>query len=198
MKTKTILLIFSGIIFLAGGAYFAGRLFNNQANPFSGTITSPDGSTTSMTIDMEMTPAAEVPVLPEIASGIYIDHVDNIITINEFSTNAMGGNSEVVVSVSEDGSISADAGDDAKKTEVLINTKTKIYRDDTDLMKAVDEGKKSIQQILSEGNIDEMNNMTFLSVWGRKNGDRIIADTIIYTSPLSIKSSDENVTEPDN
>jgi hypothetical protein len=40
-----------------------------------------------------------------------------------------------------------------------------------------------------EGTLDDLNTQSFITVWGRRSGDRIIADILFYTNPESIKKS---------
>lgn len=37
------------------------------------------------------------------------------------------------------------------------------------------------------GGLDDLNTETFVSVWGRRSGDRIIADVLFYSNPRSLK-----------
>jgi hypothetical protein len=189
MKIKTMLLLTTGAIFLASGAFLAGRLFNLEGNLFSGSIFSADGINEMMSAEIEMTPAAEVPGLPQIANGIFLSRTDNSIAILEFVGNTFGGNSQEVVSVPlDDGTTITGAGNGTKNTDILITSQTKIYKDLTDYQEAIDKGLKSLQQVMTEGNIDELNRLSHLRVWGRKNGERVIADTIIYSNPMTIES----------
>jgi hypothetical protein len=44
------------------------------------------------------------------------------------------------------------------------------------------EGQK-IQQVVEPGSLDDIGESSLITVWGKKTGDRIIADVLVYTSP---------------
>jgi hypothetical protein len=44
-----------------------------------------------------------------------------------------------------------------------------------------------VQQAADEGSLDDLNSESFLSIWGQRSGDRIIADVLFYSNPQSIK-----------
>jgi hypothetical protein len=45
----------------------------------------------------------------------------------------------------------------------------------------------NLQQAADEGSLDDLNSETFISVWGRRSGDRVIADVLFYSDPRTIK-----------
>ena len=183
MKQKTIFIIIGSIIILAAGAFFAGKLINQKAISMGNSIISSDGVSESTEIRMETTPAAELPTLPPTTSGIFVNRVDNIITMKAFVSTAFGEDKKVIASVNEDGEMNMDIDGDSQQVEIYVNNQTKLYCNTTSYMDAVNEGKEFIQQTVEEGSIDELNATSFITVWGRKNGDRIIADTILYDNP---------------
>ena len=48
------------------------------------------------------------------------------------------------------------------------------------------EGQK-IQQALEEGSLDDVGQSSMLTVWGKKTGDRFIAEVLVYSPPAFIK-----------
>jgi hypothetical protein len=44
------------------------------------------------------------------------------------------------------------------------------------------QGQK-IQQVVEEGTLDEIGENSTITVWGRKTGERLIADVLLYTPP---------------
>jgi hypothetical protein len=44
-------------------------------------------------------------------------------------------------------------------------------------------GGPTIQQVVEPGTLDEIGDGSMLTVWGKKTGDRIIADVLVYTQP---------------
>jgi hypothetical protein len=67
--------------------------------------------------------------------------------------------------------------------EVVATTNTKIYRDDTDLPDQPANGTK-IQQKVSPGSLDEIGQNSMINAWGKKTGDRLVADVILYSNPV--------------
>ena len=69
--------------------------------------------------------------------------------------------------------------------EVVFNRDTTIYRDETE-MPTLDpgttkSGERTIQQIIRPAeSIEEIGKNTELQVWGRRRGDRVIAEVIVY------------------
>jgi hypothetical protein len=73
------------------------------------------------------------------------------------------------------------------KVEVVVTSATRIYKDVTEFPAPVNGEIHNVQQAAAEGTLDDLNTQTFLSVWGRRSGDRIIADVLFYTNPLLMK-----------
>jgi hypothetical protein len=44
------------------------------------------------------------------------------------------------------------------------------------------EGQK-IQQVLESGSFDEIGQASLITVWGKKTGDRFIAEVLVYSPP---------------
>jgi hypothetical protein len=68
------------------------------------------------------------------------------------------------------------------KVEVVISNDTTIYRDVTPM--GPENAEKDIQQVLELSTIDEISPQSVITVWGRKAGDRILADVILFFSPF--------------
>jgi hypothetical protein len=41
-----------------------------------------------------------------------------------------------------------------------------------------------LQQKVAEGSLDEIGENSSLTVWGKKTGDRVVADVIVYSEPM--------------
>jgi hypothetical protein len=80
--------------------------------------------------------------------------------------------------VDEDGGI---------QVEIVVTSATQIYKDVTQIPPPVNGEIHNLQQAAEEGTLDDLNSQTFLTVWGRRSGDRIVADVIFYSNPQSIK-----------
>ena len=75
------------------------------------------------------------------------------------------------------------------KVEVVVNNETKIYIETTQPLNVPPTSGETqvLQQTVDEGSLDDLTSQSFVSVWGRKSGDRIIAETIFISNPVMFK-----------
>jgi hypothetical protein len=71
--------------------------------------------------------------------------------------------------------------------EIVVTGETMIYKDVTQFPAPVKGEIHNVQQAAAEGTLDDLNADTFVSVWGRRSGDRISADVLFYSNPKSFK-----------
>lgn len=181
MKKTT--LIISGIIilFLAGAAFVGARLLTGQGFPLlssGGPIFSLGNGGNSVRINLDdIQPAKELPQVPADVRGLFDHRQDNSIFI---------GTGKVTVGVERDqsGKVETSSHHDGPVVEVVVTAQTKIYKDVT--MGQFDgpppEGQK-IQQVLEAGSSDEIGQASLITVWGKKTGDRFIAEIVVYSPP---------------
>ena len=100
------------------------------------------------------------------------------------------GTGEVEVSVhknSASGEVETSSQYDGPLVEVVVTTQTIIYADVT--MRQYNgqppEGQ-SIQQVVEPGLLDEIGTSSTMGVWGKKTDDRIIADILVYETPVFV------------
>ena len=79
-----------------------------------------------------------------------------------------------------------DADYDGDKVEIVISNDTIIYRDTTEL--DPENPEETVQQTVERSTIDDVTPQSSITVWGRKAGDRIIADIIVFSSPFMMKA----------
>jgi hypothetical protein len=70
--------------------------------------------------------------------------------------------------------------------EVVVTKETRLYRDATEF--DPENPSAALQQKVEEGNLDDFNSMSMITVWGKKTGDRIVADVIFYSQPMMVKN----------
>ncbi len=183
MKKST--LIIGGVILvllLAGAAFVGARLLNGQGLPLlssGGPIFSlgKDGGKNVRINADDIQPAKELPQTPANVRGLFDHRQDNSIFI---------GTGRVTVGVERDqsGNVKTLSDHDGPVVEVVVTSQTKIYKDVT--MRQFNgpppEGQK-IQQMLEEGSLDDIGQASLITVWGKKTGDRFIAEVLVYTSP---------------
>jgi hypothetical protein len=116
--------------------------------------------------------AEELPQSAPIIFGLFVRREDNSIFLGTGGISVdSGANGEPIASYN------------GPVIEILVNTRTNLYREIPPLI-TFDE----IHQQVAEGRIDELNETTRLTIWGRKTGDRIIAEALLYSSALSFYS----------
>jgi hypothetical protein len=178
-----------GVIVLAGAAFMAVRLLNtNQAiggdlgNGMSMQIqSSGGGGTAKSAYKVEINPAPELPKQSSQAAGIISTLKDNSFVVQ--------GGGKVLISKSEDGSTNIQS--DGPSTEVVITKDTKIYHDTTFDAHPPVNGEK-VQQVVEPFEESQIEKNDMAMVWGSKNGDRLVADFVLITRPVMLKSGGAN------
>jgi hypothetical protein len=191
MQNKRLYIILAVVIVIvAASAFVGGRLLNGQAGSL-GFL--PFGNGGMVSLSVNMTPAPELPTTRPDATGTFVERKDNTITVQTISME-MGKGGGVVVAVGSaddaNGPVTNGAGGgDGPKLEVVVTNQTKIYRDATDMGEPPTSGNQTItvQQVVEPGTLDDLKSQTMVMIWGRKNGDRIIADVISYSNPVIFK-----------
>jgi hypothetical protein len=182
---KKSILIGSGILLLVlllgGAAFVGGRILNGQGLPEvaggGGQGGMRIGTNGGPTVSLDIEPSAELPQTPAEARGLFDHRQDNSIFVGT-------GQVTMMVQRDESGNASSSSDHDGPTVEVVVTSQTVVYRDVT--MKQFDgpppAGEK-IQQVLEPGELDEIGKDSLLAAWGKKTGDRIIADVLVYSPP---------------
>jgi hypothetical protein len=191
-KSKTPLLIGLGLILvvaLAGAAFLAGRFFNQPAASTGpqglggpggvvGGAGGPGADAGPISVEVQVTPAPELPKLSPEVTGLFVSREDNRLFIGTGQITAgVGGPGEAPQS-----------SYDGPQVEVVVTQDTKVYRETT---QPPDPGQPStgvIQQTVAPGSVEELTSNTTVVVWGRRTGDRVIADVLVYSQPMIIRA----------
>jgi len=188
MQNKKLIAIMSIIVVLVGAAAFlGGRLLNGRVGPLGFGLPGGDGM---VSISVQVTPAPELPATKPDVTGLFVERKDKSIFVSEISMDA--GGKGVVLQVDAGGggdggpSISGPKANGPKK-EVVISNETTIYLENTDLGQPKPGENKVIQQTVTEGSLDDLTSQSFVTVWGRKSGDRIIAEVLFISNPVMFK-----------
>jgi len=156
MQNKKRYILFAIIvILLAGAAFVGGKMLNGQTGPL-GFLPRVDLT------PIAITPAPELPARQPETIGTFVERNDNTLKIQTVSIEM--GNGENTGPI----------------VEVVTTNQTLIYRDITELNKDA----TFDQQVVRVGVLDELKSQSMVMVWGRRNGDRIIADVISYSNPI--------------
>jgi len=175
---KTILTI-AGILALAilltVAAFVGGRLLNGQdltGGPSNGQ-THAGGS------EVHFIPAKELPQHPGDVNGLFDHRKDNSIFVGT-------GPVSIIVQKNEAGNTRLSSKHDGPTVEVVVTTQTIVYEDVTSKQfngQPPAEGQQ-VQQVLEPGSLDKIGQNGMITVWGRKTGDRFIADVLLYEDPV--------------
>jgi hypothetical protein len=190
-SNRTLWLVLGGlvIVLLVAGAFMAGRLINQSssaAGPLGGSgekiviSGGPGGGDSTYSIDI--LPAEELPKTPPEANGIFVRREDNSVFI---------GTGNISVEITSDGPgsgpLDTNSSYDGPVVEVVIGKETLVYKDvSNEDLEGAPSGDVEIQQKVEEGSIDEIGENSSVQVWGKKTGDRVIAEVIVYSQPMFI------------
>jgi hypothetical protein len=172
------------VILLAAAAFIAVRYFVQPKNaPAEGpggniiSVEGPGGEAQIFRLDIK--PAEELPSTQPDEAGIFVERKDNSVFI---------GTGEVtVMAKAEPGQEpQVDSDFSGPKVEVVISANTVVYKDTTKL--DPENPGAEVQQTVELSTIDEITQQSSVTVWGRKAGDRIIADVVVFSSPFMIKA----------
>ena len=128
---------------------------------------------------LDLKPAEELPTRQPDERGLFVERKDNSIFIGT-------GRVTVMVNSKQDEQPNVDSNFSGPKVEVVISGDTVVYKDTTKLDEE-DPGAE-VQQTVELSSIDEITQQSSITVWGRKAGDRVIADVIVFSSPFMIKA----------
>jgi hypothetical protein len=185
-KKKSIVIVGVLVSVLGIAAFAAGRLLNREAGPLG--LWGFGGKRGVMEISINLIPAKELPETPPEIIGLFAERKDNTIVVQ--STSLKTGEPGMVVHKGEDGAVLPSSNMNyGPKVEMVITNETMIYRDRTEIAKPASGGSQTVQQTLEESTLDDLNSQTEVTVWGRKSGDRIIAEVLLYSNPLTFERS---------
>ncbi len=170
------------ILLLAGAAFVGGRLLNGQglSDLSSGIQVSngPGGGTQVRSHGGNVIPAKELPQTPPDVNGIFDHRQDQSIFVGT-------GTVQVLAQKDASGKVQVSSSHSGPVIEVVVTTQTIIYKDVTMQQfngKPLTPGQQ-IQQVVEPGSLDKIGqpgSSPIVTVWGRKTGDRYIADVIVY------------------
>jgi hypothetical protein len=181
MQNKKLIFILGGLVLVVGAAAFvAGRMLNGQVNPlrFFGL----GGKGDVMTVSIQMIPAEELPKTQPEVTGPFVERKDNTIVVASIPMKSGGGGGGMVAGPGT--RVDVDSG---PKVEVVITNETTVYRETTEFKEPSSSETQTIQQTVEESTLDELTSQSIVMVWGRKSGDRIIAEVLFYSNPIMFK-----------
>jgi hypothetical protein len=167
------------VFLLAGAAFLGGQLLRGGGMPGapsggSGLRISTNGGPA---VQIDIQPSKELPQTPADVRGLFAHRKNNSIFVGT-------GQVRTVVRRDQAGNVEASSDANGPTVEVVVTNETIIYHDTT-LQQYTGQppAGERIQQVLEPGSLDDLGESSLITVWGRKTGDRVIADVLVYTSP---------------
>jgi hypothetical protein len=164
------------IVLLAGAAFVGGQLLNQQAKPqgAGGPLVmrsggSGEGGAAMSEVPVEFESAKELPAAPPEVVGLFAERKDNSLFVTVGDGTFSG-------SVDENGAMNTQVGGNSQKLEVVVTNDTLLYKDVTEVM-----ANGNIQQKVAPGSLDELGQNSFVTAWGERRGDRLIAKVLLYS-----------------
>lgn len=189
MQNRRLIIVLSLIVVVVGvAAFLGGRLLNGKVGPLGlGGLLPGKGGMVS--ISVQITPAKELPTTKPETTGLFVDRKDNSIVVASVSMKGGGGGIVVQSGSGDSGpSVSGGPSSDGPKVEVVVTNATTIYLDTTKPPEPSTSGDTQVvQQTVSKGSLDDLTTQSFVTVWGRKSGDRIIAEVLFISNPVMFK-----------
>ena len=153
MQSKKLYISLGIVILLIGiAAFIAGKWING-------------GSSREDHVS-QVTPAPEIPTTTPEVSGLLVERKDNTVILQTVSFDPGSGWRL------GDSNAPMDASS-GPKVEVVVTGETIIYRDNFEF------SQSSIQQTVEKTTLDYLDSQMLITVWGRKNGERVIADMLL-------------------
>lgn len=159
------------VLLLAGTVFAGGRLIADR-EPTAGNrqseVSDSDGGMAASAVMIKTVPANEMPDRAPDVAGLYTQREDNCLFVGTGTLSA----------------VKVDGGwkyhHDGPVIEVVATRDTQIYRDDT--AKQFEDVPPSgpVQQVLTPGTVDEIEEDCVISAWGERHGDRLVADVIVF------------------
>ena len=113
-----------------------------------------------------VTPAPEIPTTTPELSGLLVERKDNTVILQTVSFDPGSGWRLGESNAPMDSS-------SGPRVEVVVTGETIIYRDNFEF------GQSSIQQTVEETTLDYLDSQMLITVWGRRNGERVIAELLL-------------------
>ena len=190
MQNRKLIVGLSILVILVGAAAFiGGRMLNQRVDPM-GLGMPLGGGGDMMSVSIQITPPPELPTTQPEVIGSFVERKDKTIFIQSVSMEAGKGGIVVQSSSGGDGEeVSGSPLDNSgPKVEVVITAETTIYIETTEFGGPPSSGETQVlQQTVEEGSLDDLTSQSFVTVWGRKSGDRVIAETVFISNPVMFK-----------
>jgi hypothetical protein len=179
------------VLVLGGAAFLAGQYLNRGGpaggGPLIGSGFSGPGTAglavggqgaRPVSRSIEIKPAEELPKTPPDVAGAFVRREDNSLFVGT-------GDLQIAYSSGQgSGAAEIDTSYNGPVVEVVVTGETLVYLDNS--LSSLDEPPEGdvFQQKVTPGSIDEIGENSAITAWGRKVGDRLIAEVVVYSTPV--------------
>jgi hypothetical protein len=173
------------VVLLAGAAFVGGRLLNGQGVPVQASqgglkFASSQGGKPGQTFQLDIQPAKELPQTPADVKGLFDRRQDNSLFVGT-------GQVRMMAQKDQSGNVTTSATHDGPTVEVVVTSQTTVYRDVTLKQFSGQPPSGKIPQVVEPGSLDEIGQDSLVTTWGKKTGDRIIAEVLVYSLPTILR-----------
>ena len=173
MQRKNLIFVL-GILLVGAAAFIGGRLLTQGVDPFV------LGAPFQEDFRSLIVPAPELPSTPPEVTGPFITLQDNSVIVEMKSLEAKSIASSLP---------SNTRNQRGPQVEVLLTRETMIYRETTDPSEPLSAQNQTIRQTVEPATLDDLGLQSMIMVWGRKSGDRVIAEVLVYSDLVAVKSA---------
>lgn len=170
-----------GVALLGAAAFIGARLLSPQSGTGAGGMIEIGGgngmSVAYSGTSARMEPAKEIPQREADVNGM-------VAKIKDRSLFVRTGDG-IMMTIGDDGAATTNMVDEGAPVEVVVTSETGIYQDVTFESKALPE-EGTVQQVVEALTLSDIGKDAFVTVWGTKRGDRLIADVILCNPAISI------------
>jgi hypothetical protein len=186
MQNKKAIFIMGIIVLFVGAAAFvAGRMLNGNVGPLG--LFGIGGNGDMMSVRVNVIPAEELPKTRAEVVGLFVERQDNTIIVSSIPLKSGAGGMVLEKGGGESVAGSPADLDSGPQVEIVITNETTIYRETTELGGPPSGEEETVQQTVEESTLDDLDSQSMVMVWGRKSGDRIIAEVLFYSNPVMFK-----------
>jgi hypothetical protein len=140
-----------------------------------------NGEVTSGEVTITFDDPAILPAERESALGVFLGRDGDVLTLG---TGSIEVKVDVEVMNDEDPVTTVNVTHSGDPVEVVVGSDTIVYKDVTGRPEVSDEdletGRKVITRTIESGSLDDVGEGMILRVWGETQGDRVIAEVLVY------------------
>ncbi len=182
---KKRILIIGGLVVLvavlAGAAFVGAQLLagqgqSTQVSTSELTMLTGQNGKPVQSAQSDRQPAKELPQTPADVRGVFDHRKDN---------SVFAGTGVIISDLKEDqsGNVTSFSTYSGPLVEVVVTPQTIVYRDVTNQQFNGQPPSGKIQQVVEPGSLDDIGKDSLIHAWGKKTGDRIVAEVLVYTPP---------------